>query len=103
MVDSRHDDFLRQYECKIDYSTSVIKINLLPFEIPLLRNIPQQSFSYATNNARTETVVPLELINSYNISDGIVYAEKNCDDDFLIIPNSIVKIQNNNLGLITVS
>lgn len=96
------NDFLRQYKCKIDYSNSVMKMKTVPFEIPILRNTPQHNISTISINARTETIIPIKLINPHNISEGIVYSEKISNDDYLIIPKSLIKVQKNNLGLITV-
>lgn len=87
-------------KAKIDYSNSSISVNSIPFHIPIYRNTPQQSISTISINPRTETIVPINLINNYNITEGIIFSTKLHDN--LLIPNAIVKVYDQNKSFISI-
>ena len=70
------DDFLHSQKARIDYSTSIISLSSIPFEIPLLRNILQRSISTIRINPRTETIVPVKLLNPHKIKEGIIWSQQ---------------------------
>ncbi|GLV43803.1 hypothetical protein CBL_11617 [Carabus blaptoides fortunei] len=95
------DDFLRTHEAKIDYSNSMINLNSIPFGIPLQQNTPQGSALTITVNPRTETVVPIQLLNPHNIKEGVISAQFINSDDTLLISHAMVKVQNRNQSFTT--
>ncbi|KAK9686979.1 hypothetical protein QE152_g36795 [Popillia japonica] len=95
------DDFLRSRETKIDYSNSTISIKSIPFSIPLCHNTPQSSISTITINERTETIVPIKVVNPNNLSEGIISSQKINQNQALHIPSAIVNIKNKNQSFIT--
>lgn len=96
------DDFLRTHEAKIDYSNGMINLNSIPLGIPLQQNKPQSSALTITVNPRTETVVPIQLLNLHNVKEGIISAQFINSDDTLLIPHAMVKVQDRNQSFITV-
>lgn len=95
-------DFLRSQGAKIDYTTTTILLNSIPFQLPLLHNTLQQSIDMIRINPRTETVVPIKLINPFNVREGIVSSQQLNHDDTLLIPNAIVRVDDQNNAIITI-
>ena len=89
------DDFLRSQKARIDYSTSTISLSSIPFQILLLRNTPQRYISTIRINPRTETIVPVKLLNPHMIKEGIIWSQQLNSNNTLLIPNAIVKVHEN--------
>lgn len=95
------DDFFRSQSCRINYAESSLSINALPFKIPLCRNTPQYSRISISLNPRSETVVPINIINPDNVREGIIKCQFLNENHKILIPNAMVSINENNLALIT--
>ena len=76
--------------CTLGETSSSIFINSMSLQIPLYQNTPQMSKSHVSINGRSETIIPIRLINPYNIKEGIISSSKL--NEFLLIPNSIVNV-----------
>lgn len=95
------DDFFHNHESQIDYSKSVVTLKNLHFEIPLCRNSPQTNVNSVSVNPRSETVVPIKLINPHNLKEGVVFSAQ-FQHEYLLIPNAILSVKDNNQSLITI-
>lgn len=96
------DDFLKTHRAKINYENSLLSLNSIPVPISLGRNTPQCSQTMIRICARFEMVVPINLINPSNLQEGVVSKQSLNLNNSLLIPNAIIKVDNNNRGLITI-
>lgn len=94
------DDFFRKHNASINYENNSLKLKSVPYPLPLNRNTPQQSAHNITINPRCETIVPIKLKNPWNIAEGLVCGIK--INDNLLMPNAIVKVDDNNHSFITI-
>ncbi|KAJ3650056.1 hypothetical protein Zmor_021765 [Zophobas morio] len=85
------NDFLQPQNAQIDYKNCTLKIDSLPFNIPIYLNCnPNKNESYILK-ARTEAVIEVNIIND-NLNEGIIKETPIIDGVYLA--KSIVKVNN---------
>ena len=85
------NDFLQPQNAQIDYKNCTLKIDSLPFNIPIYLNCnPNKNESYILK-ARTEAVIEVNIISD-NLNEGIIKETPIIDGVYLA--KSIVKVNN---------
>lgn len=95
-------DFIKKHKCIPIIHESTFVIESLATSIPIYTNTPQHSNTHTIIQPRTEMIMKIQIVNPHKLHEGIISSQKLNNDDSLLIPNAMVKIDKNNEALITV-